>query len=202
MALFILFEVLIFIVVGLLIPMRLRVSACVDTFRPSFSAELDFFYRLFKLRINGFLNCSPLFHAELWLSVNGKPYKRISAEPKKKKPRHRRPGATNTILRAVLRGGTAETLRVRCKVGIAEDAYHTVLVCGVLRIFFNALMALFHLKSAAVSVTPDFKAPVFWLKVEGILTIHSTQIIGAVLERGLKRQRKKHKEGNQNVASH
>jgi hypothetical protein len=202
MALFILLEVLIFISVGLLVPMRLHISARIDKFRPSFSMELEFFYRLFKMRINGFLNYSPLLDAELWLSANGKPYKRVPIQPKKKIPQHKQPGLTKAIIRAVVRGGKVEKIRVRCKVGIAEDAYHTVLVCGALRILFNALMALLHLKSGEVSVTPDFQSPVFWLKVEGILTIRSTQIIDAVLERGFRGHRKKHKEGNQNVASH
>jgi len=202
MALFILLEVLIFISVGFLVPLRLRVCAQIEPFRPSFTLELEFFYRLFKLRIKGFLNYSQLFDAELWLTVNGKPYKRVSIVPQKKIPKHKQPGLAKTIVRAVERGGKLETLCVRCKVGIAEDAYHTVLVCGALRIFFNALTVLLHLKSSEVSVTPDFRAPVFWLKVEGILTIRSTQIINAVLERGFKGHRKKHKEGNQNVASH
>ncbi|HWR19996.1 MAG TPA: DUF2953 domain-containing protein [Clostridia bacterium] len=201
MALFIILYILIFIVVGLLVPMRLRVCAHIDTFRPSFTLELEFFYRLFKLRIKGFINYSQLLDVELWLTVNRKPYKRVSIEPKKKVPEHKQPGLTKKIISAVMRGGNLEALRVRCKVGIEEDAYHTVLVCGVLRIFFNAIMALLHLRNGEVSVMPDFKTPVFWLKVEGILTIRSTQIIDVVLKRS-KWHRKKHKEGNQNVASH
>lgn len=198
MVLFVLLALIVVAVVGILVPVRLRFMLRVDSFRPTFSAEAAFFYRLLRLRIHGFLACAAFGETKLWLAVNGKPYKKIEPKPNEQKPKEKKGGAADAIVRSILKKRAFEMLRVRCRIGIEEDAYHTVLLCGALRILFNEFFRIFlHVENGEVSVAPDFSSSVFWLKVEGILTIRSTQIITAALG-----QRKKHKEGNiENVAS-
>ncbi|MCE5234545.1 MAG: DUF2953 domain-containing protein [Eubacteriales bacterium] len=204
MVLFVLLEIILFIALGLLVPMRLRFALRVDSFRPSFSVEAVFFYRLLRFRVRGFLACMPFGGTKLWVSVNGGKYKAMEPGLKEKKKEKQKPKtASGKLLRAVLNADSFDALLVRCKVGIAEDAYTTVLVCGALRALLEALfLVLPRLKRKEAAVTPDFNAPVFWLKVEGILTIHSTQIISAVFKSSPKGHAKNHKKGKQNVASH
>lgn len=206
MVLFILLEVFVFIAIGLLMPIRLRFVLRADLFRPSFFVEAAFFYRLLRFRVCGFLACMPFGGTKLWVSVNGGRYKAMepgAGGEEKKEEKTKPKTAAGKLLRAVANADSFDALLVRCKVGIAEDAYTTVLVCGALRALLESLFPVLpRLKSKEAVVTPDFNAPVFWLKVEGILTIRSTQIISAVFHNRPKGHAKNHKEGKQNVASH
>lgn len=182
MVLFVLLALLIVVAVGVLVPVRLRFTLRVDSFRPTFSAEAAFFYQLLRLKVHGFLACATFGETKLWLAVNSKPYKIIEPKPNKQKPKKKKGGAADAIVRSIIKKKDFEVLKVRCRLGIEEDAYHTVLLCGALRIFFDEFFRVFlHVKNGEVSVAPDFAYPVFWLKVEGILTIRSTQIIAAAL---------------------
>lgn len=202
MVFFILLVVVAFVVIGLLMPVRLRFAVRIDRFRPSFSVRFKVFYGLLPLRLSGFLALAPFGDTSLFLSVNGGAYKRVEIKPDEEKPPKKRGGTADTLVSAVLRSHTLDSFRVRGKLGVADDAYQTVLACGALRFLFGALAALLEAKEASADVAPYFGAPAFWLKVEGILTIHSTQIMIDALKRSLNKLRKKHQKGNQNVASH
>ncbi len=192
MVLFLCLWVLAFVTIGLLTPMLLKCTVRIDRFRPCFIAELSFFYRLFAFRVRGFLACgAPGEETGLFVSVNGKPYKLVAQKPDREKPKKKRSGILDVLVRSLFKTRRCDVLRVTGKTGIAEDACKTVLACGLFRLAFTEAARLLHVKKREIIIKPEFNAPVFWLKVEGILTIRSTQIIGAVFK-----QRKKRKKGN------
>ena len=79
----------------------------------------------------------------------------------------------------------------RGRIGIADDAFLSVIVAGITQAVFQSAFHIFlQPRSGRISIRPNFESNGIWFYLEGILQIVPTQIIG-VLILGAKTRRNK-----------
>lgn len=66
-------------------------------------------------------------------------------------------------------------------VGVCDDAFKTVFLAGIIKIFIDNLIMIYYDCNAKAIVRPSFTKNIFCLNMEGIFTIFPTHIIGNVI---------------------
>lgn len=110
---------------------------------------------------------------------------RVAAMREKKKKRKKRGIRITNI-----KGGVALcAVKISGRLGIREDAAGTAFLCGVMRCFFEAALgALSHEAIESLEIRPDFNNGVFWLYMEGILTLYPGKIIAMLIGKWVKEE--------------
>ncbi|MBQ9833441.1 MAG: hypothetical protein IJO48_06900 [Clostridia bacterium] len=100
---------------------------------------------------------------------------------KKKKKR----SVYTKILKGALKWSDVKRVEMRAKIGIKDNAFFTVMMVGFTRILVEKLAEFMCISDkTGISVKPCFATGVFWLYLEGIVTIFPTQIIGILVLKG------------------
>ncbi len=103
----------------------------------------------------------------------------------KKKRRKKRKIKPFELLHHIVEKGCIKHIEIHSRAGIKDDAFLTVLLVGFTKIFFEKLSQVMGLsKSTQLYIQPCFATNVFWIHLEGIVTIFPTQIIGIMVLKG------------------